>query len=95
MSSTSEIEIHLFVCTNKKEGKKNCFDSKGEEFRSYLKDRLKPLGKKVRVNKAGCLGACSKGAVAVVYPEGKWFYQMNEQSAEEIANYIEGKYQDA
>lgn len=89
MEVKSPIDLHLFVCTNKNPDKEKCADFGGEIFWARLKERLKPLGKAVRVNKAGCLGACSKGAVAVVYPEAKWFYKLDDQLVEEIGNYIE------
>jgi len=37
------------------------------------------LGKlTVRINRAGCLGVCQQGPVMVVYPEGIWYYALNE-----------------
>jgi (2Fe-2S) ferredoxin len=89
MSEVTGFEIHLFVCTNKKEAKKNCFDSGGEDFRVKLKDRLcKLYGSRVRVNKAGCLGHCSKGPVVVVYPQAKWFAAVTEEDLISIEKFV-------
>lgn len=89
MSEVTGFEIHLFVCTNKKEAKKNCFDGGGEDHRVHLKERLTELyGKRVRVNKAGCLGFCGKGPVVVVYPQEKWFAAVTEADLDSIVKYV-------
>jgi (2Fe-2S) ferredoxin len=69
---------HLFVCTNRRpEGSsKGCCASKGSEA---LRDALKAevgrrgLAGSARVNAAGCLDACARGPVVVVYPDGVWY----------------------
>lgn len=90
-NNNSPFELHLFVCTNTKENRKNCHDSGGADFHAKIKEYFRPLGKKIRINKSGCLGLCSQGSVAVLYPEGKWFKEMNEETVKEIIHYIEEK----
>ena len=82
-------EKHIFVCENRRERTNplGCCASKGsEELTSLLKARCKEfsLSKKVRINKAGCLGQCSRGPVMVVYPEGVWYENVKEEDIEEI-----------
>lgn len=85
MSSVANpIEIHLFVCTNSRADKLSCQTSGGERFRDDLKARLAAYRPRVRVNASGCLGFCAQGAVAVLYPQGQWFYQLNEASLDRI-----------
>ncbi len=69
-------EKHIFVCTNQKaEGKPCCGNDNGlaiiEKFRTLLGEA--GLKAKIRVQKSGCLDACSKGPVLVIYPEGTYY----------------------
>lgn len=67
-------KAHLFICTNKKDGKPCCADKDAENFRKKVKDLAKEKwGRKVRVNAAGCLDRCDEGITAVLYPQGEWF----------------------
>jgi (2Fe-2S) ferredoxin len=46
----------------------------------------------VTVSGTGCLKLCEKGPVMVVYPEGHWYSEVNEEAADEIlAALSEGK----
>jgi len=38
----------------------------------------------VRVNRAGCLGVCQQGPIMVVYPEGVWYYGLDEEKIDRI-----------
>lgn len=79
---------HVFVCTNRRpEGSpKGCCASKGsEEVRARFKAELERRGVKgVRANAAGCLDACSRGVVVVVYPEGVWYGQVTPEDVPQI-----------
>ena len=69
-------EKHVFVCINKREEGKVCCAARGsEEVVKILKEKVatKGLAGKIRINKSGCLGQCSQGISAVVYPEGIWY----------------------
>ena len=39
---------------------------------------------KIRINKSGCLGQCSKGISIVVYPEGVWYGHVTKEDVAEI-----------
>ena len=78
MSDGHNLEAHLFVCTNAREGdRESCAKSGSIELRNKLKSLCQDPGRgwhgRVRINTAGCLGRCEKGIVAVLYPEGQWF----------------------
>ena len=71
-------EHHVFVCVNERpeSDPKGCCAAKGSRaVRARLKEAAKAagLGKRVRVNTAGCLDQCAHGITVVVYPEAVWY----------------------
>ncbi len=91
-------ELHVFVCTNKRENGKECCADKGAvEFREQLKGWAKEkYGKRIRINSAGCLDCCSKGIATVIYPDGEWHLkisvdQSGQSNLEELKRAIEKK----
>ena len=91
---SEEPKLHFFICTNEKSPEKSScalnsnLDPK--KFRAKLKEICRERwGKQVRINTAGCLGKCSRGVTAVIYPQGKWFFELREDHFEEILEYIE------
>jgi (2Fe-2S) ferredoxin len=87
---------HIFFCENQYEGD-CCANFGSPEARSYVKDKVKAAGEhgpgKVRVSKAGCLGRCAEGPVAVVYPEEVWYTYVDHEDLDEIVeeHLINGK----
>lgn len=89
MSAPPRFEKHVFVCLNERKAgdPRGCCNAKGS---AELLDRLKEgahargLKGKVRINKAGCLDLCEKGAAVVVYPEGVWYGHVTAADAEAI-----------
>jgi len=52
---------------------------------NYMKSRLFELEMTdVRVNRAGCLGVCEQGPIMVVYPEGVWYCNLNQENVDRI-----------
>ena len=78
----SQYERHVFVC----EGK-HCQRDGSEPVRETLKDRVSRAGlkRRVRVNRAGCLGQCGHGPMVVVYPDGVWYAGVDRDGARRIA----------
>ena len=69
-----------------------CGKSCGENLPllNYLKEQVVAAGlivgdpEAVRVNRAGCLGVCAEGPIMVVYPEGVWYYNLNQSAIDRI-----------
>lgn len=81
MKEKNLYECHVFVCTNKKEGRECCADKGAASVKDDLKAwAKKKYGMSVRVNNAGCLGQCSKGIAAVIYPKGEWQLELSNTS---------------
>lgn len=82
-------DLHVFVCTNRKEeGKISCAPQGGEaiceEMKKLSKSTPELRAKKIRVNKSGCLGICEEGPNIVVYPEGTWYTGVKQEDVKEI-----------
>jgi (2Fe-2S) ferredoxin len=82
-------EKHIFICINERKDNdaRGCCHSKGSiDLLDYMKGRIHKLGmkSKIRVNKAGCLDACSQGPSMVVYPDNVWYAPKTKDDIEEI-----------
>ena len=80
-----KIQRHLFVCL----GPDCCDPDDGEATWKHIKKRLKELelsgaDGSVYRTKCQCLRVCNRGPIAVVYPEGAWYRDVNEANAERI-----------
>lgn len=86
-------ERHLFICINRRSNARSCAGSNAETLQEYAKRQVRLMGlpnqNSIRVNKAGCLGRCEHGPVAVVYPDGEWYaYRTKEDLVEILAEHI-------
>ncbi len=92
MRAKNLYECHVFVCTNKKEGRECCADKGAAALRDQLKIWAKEkYGKRVRVNNSGCLDFCSKGIASVIYPDGDWIMNLTSQSLDDLKQAISEK----
>ncbi len=76
---------HIFLCR----GPECCSHARAEHVWKFLKKRLKELGfagpeKFVCRNKVDCLRVCQNGPIALVYPEGAWYHEVDETKMERI-----------
>lgn len=88
----SKYKKHIFICENVRDENHptpSCGRHGGIEIRAKFKSRIQELGltKTIRSNSAGCLGACKKGPVAVVYPQGNWYGGLTIDNVEEIIQF--------
>lgn len=80
---------HAFVCTNQKaEGKKCCGETHGKALVAMFKDKLKEanLHHEIRIQAAGCLDVCKQGPGMVIYPEGIFYGNVQQEDVDEIFN---------
>ncbi len=91
MSEIEPFRLHVFVCTNQRDGRPACADHGAKEALAKAKEALNALPaaerEGVRLSAAGCLGRCAHGPVAVAYPAGEW---ISYKSAEELTAFVVG-----
>lgn len=85
-----EIKQHLFICCNEKKKDKCCATKGSEELVKALKKRLKKenLWGEYKVSKSGCLGPCSDGIAATMYPSNTLVTKITQADEEKLFNLL-------
>ncbi|MDR2586709.1 MAG: (2Fe-2S) ferredoxin domain-containing protein [Coriobacteriales bacterium] len=89
-------KYHIFVCTSCRINgvqKGFCFQKGSVNLVQTLMEEIedRDLSSDCLVTNTGCFGICDKGPIAVVYPEGVWYGNLDEDAIEQIAEeHLEG-----
>lgn len=84
---TRSVKRQLFICCNSRESDKADCSSKGaNEIVAIIKQRLRDndLWESFKVTKSGCLGPCSKGVSAILYPNNLLITELNLNDVDEL-----------
>lgn len=77
------VRKHIFVC-----GNIDCADRGSiplvETLRRLIKDAKKE--KEFQVTRTSCMGRCGEGPTVVVYPDGIWYRNVQEEDAKDLVN---------
>ncbi|MDX8408814.1 MAG: ferredoxin [Mariprofundales bacterium] len=84
MPSLVDYQRHVLLCAGK-----HCDQGGERALWRYLKAALDAKGigaNRVRINRAGCLGVCTQGAIMCVYPEAVWYCRVDEDALDRIVD---------
>ncbi len=75
---------HILFCTGS-----SCAPEKSPALYQWLKNRLKELnlhegGARIERSQCQCLGVCTGGPLAVIYPEGIWYHHLDQEKLERV-----------
>ena len=82
--------FEVMVC-----GTTSCHSNNSLKVKKAFIDEIEKNGLKdrVKINETGCLGLCEKGPIAIVYPSGTFYCQLNEEKVKEIVekHFLQGE----
>ncbi len=84
------IKTHLFICTNVKENKECCGIKDASSLIKEIKIELhnRDLWDEYKVTGSHCLGPCSEGISATLYPDNLLIKELSLSSKEELINLL-------
>jgi (2Fe-2S) ferredoxin len=84
---------HILVCASFRvagESKGMCFKKDSTSLLPYLENELSDRGMEdVMVSSTGCMNRCEKGPLMVIYPQGSWYAEVNEEKIDEILDALQ------
>lgn len=81
-----EVQRHILICNGK-----SCCKNGGEEVAEAIRDQIKKSGyttKFIHTTKTLCNGQCKNGAITILYPDGIWYKEMDEESGRKLIEEI-------
>jgi predicted metal-binding protein len=86
----NKLQCHLFICTNTRDDDEACGNKGSCELREKVKGLVKEKGlQNIKVTKSGCLGFCSEGIAAVMYPQQKFITELKQDDEQALLKIIE------
>lgn len=85
-------EYHFLVCNSFRlngDPQGVCNKKDAPSLLQYLEEEIIDRGLDGMVSSTGCLKLCEKGPVMVVYPQGNWYGEVNEEKIDEILDALE------
>ena len=86
-------EHHIFLCSSSRvsgEPKGVCSKKNSAELFQYLEEELADRGMNgIMVTNTGCFKLCDNGPIMVVYPQGSWYGEVNEEAIDNILDALE------
>jgi len=85
-------DYHIFVCNSYRVtgAPQGLCNTKGAvELLQTLQEEVVDRGIDAMVSSTGCLKVCEKGPVMVVYPQGWWYAEVDEDKLETILDAME------
>lgn len=85
-SEERPIKKHLFICCNERVSSSCCHSKNPKQLIHNLKQRLRDQGLwgEIRVTATGCLGPCSQGISAILFPENRLITQIELTDEDEL-----------
>lgn len=84
---------HIFLCSSSRvngEPKGVCNRKDATQLIQYLQTELDDRGMSdIMVTNTGCLKLCEHGPIMIVYPEGYWYGEVDEDAIDQILDALE------
>ena len=85
-------EYHIFVCASFRlsgEPQGVCSKKGAPTLLQYLQDEIIDRGLDAMISSTSCLKLCDKGPVMVIYPQGHWYGEVDEEKIDTILDALE------
>lgn len=85
-------EHHILVCNSFRvagSAKGVCNKKEAPNLVQYLENEIIDRGLDALVSTTGCLKMCDKGPIMVVYPQGSWYGEVDEERIDTILDALE------
>ncbi len=85
-------EYHIFVCNSFRmtgEPQGVCNKKGAPGLLQYLEEEISDRGLDAMVSSTGCLKICDRGPAIVIYPQGWWYGELDEEGLDEILDALE------
>jgi (2Fe-2S) ferredoxin len=85
-------EHHFFLCNSFRlngDPQGSCNRKGSPDLLQHLQTEIADRGIDAVVSTTSCLNVCEKGPVLVIYPQGWWYFDLNEEKVDQILDALE------